>query len=390
MRSIFFIGFALSTLVVSSCTGSDDLGRDRSVATERPIVGVHQQSLAGIPTNSDTWWAGGVVPVCFVNRTGMPSADFADAGAKIFGALNDTWGSVGTIAFTGGGTCSTPLPGNSTMKLSLEHKFVRSDGGIDSADCNNDGACFRDNCRICIVDPIDYLPISVHEVGHGLGMAHEHQRAVLDEDGNLVYGADGGLQWEEALCATEQAREDGRLPDGGVFPGQRFAEYSFHLTRFDPTSIMNYCGQSGGRVRGDYSLTALDRLGAEILHPSSFERSAVLTSATFQQGDGSVVCRPELDITTDWLRDGADPLVFGGAPPSLAGLGIHWKVDNVTATFGVTFPVLLLGNYSGGTHAVSGIYTDIYGRASSVQELTLPDCNIMDSEAHTSLLAALL
>ena len=63
----------------------------------------------------------------------------------------------------------------------------------------------------CIVEANDLnwvKPIPVHEVGHGLGLPHEHQRANA-----------AGTSWEVPLCPNEKAIYDNETADEALLRG---------------------------------------------------------------------------------------------------------------------------------------------------------------------------
>jgi hypothetical protein len=94
-----------------------------------------------------------------------------------------------------------------------------------------------------------YLNHTLHEFGHALGLAHEHERSDVDR----------------SICAAERAL----LPISVSAPGFGGPISSGLLTPYDRDSVMHYQFLSCG-IDGNYGysgLSILDQLGVHILYP---------------------------------------------------------------------------------------------------------------------------
>jgi hypothetical protein len=361
----------LSAIVLSAAPFFTACGTVAEQSAEQE-VSIRSDELAAY-SGVLSWWPNGVVQTCFKNPDGIPAAEFNALSQQILQTLRATWQASSNVTFTGGGTCAASA-GTSTMKISLP-RFVRNADGTLSLGANGlplldsaHGQCGRDNCSVGIGDPARILDVAVHEVGHGLGFGHEHQRAVIGPNGPT---------WEVALCAIEQQREVLGLV------GQRTPDVSLiALTGFDPVSIMNYCGIPNGRLPGDPSLSEGDKLGVEVLYPRSLVRQPLLSSSVLTGGGGELIGRSDLELRTDWSERGVPAKVFGLD-------GVRWRVDNLVASFGTTFPMLILPNYGAGFHTVTGDFVDTFGRQQSVAPFGSAPL-VLNTGLHTAIVMSAL
>jgi hypothetical protein len=173
--------------------------------------------------------------------------------------------------------------------------------------------------------------VIVHEVGHALGLPHEHKRldAVLGgnqacneiaarlpgclacaNDQNTCSIADYNACFETSyltpptvtLTDAEQEVRDKFLwnngPSDAVWP----------LTPYDANSIMNYCSNRAQDYNEptltDYQLTPLDKLGIEVLYPRGNVLSLRCSSACIGTGSG-VLVRTNGSVVDEWTWRGA-------------------------------------------------------------------------------------
>lgn len=163
-----------------------------------------------------------------------PNVDNGEERRWVQDAVGRTWGAVSGIRFTGWGQASE---GSGGIRIRIEdaHPHCKNlgrylDGLKDGMVLNFD---FGGWCQVCALDRKGSIEkIAVHEFGHALGFAHEHNRPDTPE-------------W----CRTEH-KPQGRDGD-------------YQLTVYDPQSIMNYCSNdwNNGGV-----LSPLDVKGVEILY----------------------------------------------------------------------------------------------------------------------------
>jgi hypothetical protein len=223
-----------------------------------------------------------------------------------------------------------PVPGRGCSM------FLRADGKYCDSSCNqnannDDWGSWSDAPvdlapdRACLYnlklgdDPWNappYLNHTLHEFGHALGLAHEHQRDDVDA----------------TLCSEKDY--GGPVADG-------------HLTPYDPRSVMHYMFSTCG-IKGNYGYTGLsnyDRLGLRILYPEA-NRQAEYVGATVRRAGESVV------LQSAWKTRGVNI--------EFAAKKFTWKVNN-TIHKGPDLSMLL----PPGDYPFHYAYRDFLGRSYS-------------------------
>lgn len=310
-------------------------------APDEEVTEVTQGELAAVDPNwlRTRLWPNGV-KVCF---TSPDNADLTtaqrnqvnQAKTDAISALQETWAASSALTFTNVGDCPTTIP-SGTLKIALE--WYKPDGpGNKDGGIRQGGWCGTGIGAWCIVEANDInwvKPIAVHEVGHALGIPHEHQRANA-----------AGTSWEVPLCPEERAIYDREVADGGTSGDRQWDKSYWKLTTYDPDSVMNYCSaKTGGRRAGDYRLTDRDKLGIEMLYPRFWTSPAFrdLTVACgtscFNTGSGPVA-RSNGSVTLGWTARGALDLRPTWSTPSGGFQAQYLPVSRLTADY-VTNPVL--------------------------------------------------
>jgi hypothetical protein len=136
----------------SSCEGE---GCDQSVET------VVRPAFAAGPTVRPWTLVNGQMPLCFAQDPSLTVPDYDTIRNRVLATLNSAWGNVPGLDFVTG--CTEP-----TMNILLNNQ---SGVGVcqlgDGASCTIGG----------VVTDLPALDgVAIHEVGHGLGLNHEHQR----------------------------------------------------------------------------------------------------------------------------------------------------------------------------------------------------------------------
>jgi hypothetical protein len=229
------------------------------------------------------------IPVCWENS----QERYAQEMAWVKSAVTDTWQKYGNLSFTGWGTCSANAKGV-RIKIDDSNPLVKALGrGLDGVSngmvLNFEYQKWGQSCasqrESCIKQQ------SVHEFGHAIGFAHEHNTSGPE------------------VCRAETQGKSGGWP----------------LTIYDPNSIMNYCRAN---VAGEsWQLTDADINGVKTVYPR-------FTSANIPEGrTGKLI-----------TQQSAQCLHVQGADSARRRLLMQWPCQN-TKEFFFSFHRLDGGQY---------------------------------------------
>jgi hypothetical protein len=169
------------------------------------------------------------IPVCWEN----PDLKFNNQMLSVRRAITDSWEYASAVRFTGWEKCAEENSGIHILIDDAANNGPHTKGLGNRLDRKKDGMVLNftfQNWKPACGFPIDTCikAIAVHEFGHALGFAHEHNRA--DRPGE---------------CDKSTQGSNGTLI----------------LTPYDPDSVMNYCFE-----KNDGTLSKYDKEGVSAVY----------------------------------------------------------------------------------------------------------------------------
>jgi hypothetical protein len=238
--------------------------------------------------------------------------------------LQETWQLVPGVSFINRGNCTSAM----SSYLHLELSWNPGAGGWCGAGVG--ATCSLGGGTDTTADQIAFKGLLAHEVGHGMGFGHEHQRPGNEfpscEAGRVagclsckakidVGQACAAADWNACAAGNPILPSPVTTPQSFSTSSPQYAVIqemlnnngpvpSFELlTTYDPFSIMNYCAVPNGRDPNDFRPTALDLLGMEMTYPLNTTYPIGCKSGCFYSGTG-VITRTDGAITTNWTARG--------------------------------------------------------------------------------------
>ena len=203
-----FLTFFICLPIVASAEFEDD----------KPLSTVENNQEVYASYLRSAVWSDTSIPVCWEN----PSEEYSDQMSLIETSIGETWERYSKLDFTGWNKCPRNFVGiriliadlhphvkglgsaldgkRNGMVLNFEFGFIDNEGNQPFSGCKSNGDFHYNTC---------VRSIAVHEFGHAIGMAHEHNRT------------------------DDRPESCIRKPQG--------ATGDYDLTPYDPDSVMNYC-----------------------------------------------------------------------------------------------------------------------------------------------------
>ncbi|WP_438006930.1 RICIN domain-containing protein [Sorangium sp. So ce321] len=215
------VGLCIGASALAACSAADVNGDSESIDTADGALYVSSPDI----------WQNHNIPVCWEN----PGNDATQRG-WVREQITNTWDAVSSVNFTGWGTCASSSSG---IRIRIEDsgphvKFLGSAlAGVSAGMVLN--FTFLNWSQACQGSEESCIrSIAVHEFGHALGFAHEHNR---DDT--------------PSSCTDAPQGSDGDLVVGS----------------WDLSSVMNYCNP---KYNGDGNLSETDIEGVHLAYELGF------------------------------------------------------------------------------------------------------------------------
>jgi hypothetical protein len=224
-----------------------------------------------------------------------------------------------------------PVPGNGCQMFIENGVYNKKNDGWGSWSNAPDDLAVNRSCQYNLKlgdDPWNdtpYLNHTLHEFGHALGLAHEHQR----NDANIPACIEKYPQFTDQTAC----KKANHVWIGYCMNGYGVGTSEGYLTLYDRNSVMHYAFPSCG-IEGNYGysgLSSMDQLSVHILYPENVQVAEFIGTTVIPS------TRP-LALASAWQARGAN-LAF-------AAQDFSWRLSGTLlgTNASVSFPVAP-GNY---------------------------------------------
>jgi hypothetical protein len=285
----------------------------------------------------------------------------------MFSILTASWGRAG-LSFTDSGEC--------TSNFDVQATFF---GNGFFGRCSATGNCkISGDNTVTTTSQQNIQGISIHEFGHGLGLAHEHQRPgappLCTREQNILdtctrcsnaaavpmpcAAADYNGCFLKAVTTPQMLTPEEKVSARDRINDRTIDNTAKVLATYDPRSVMNYCGDVNGRPPlVDLLPTSLDLLSMEMLYPTNHVYRVGCSAGCLYTPDG-VIVRSDGAVTSEWTGRGA--LNVSMTFNSFTGTSVPAsQIPNGTTSFSYTFlePRGTTRSGSGIVHKNDGLHT---------------------------------